>query len=679
MKRSALFSILSVFVTAIPGFGANWYETSFYLLHEDHHTSDRYEVGRDASLEETSRLVGLSQPDVIQIHAKGNPGWTTYPTEIGHTPPKLARDVLGVWRDVARRDGYHFSVYYNIGRDGVIMKRRPEWNRSRADGGEWDRAICYHSGVAEGYLWPMVREIIERYHPDGFWFDGSCFTVRVCYCDQCRDRFRREHGLAPPKSPEEPGWAAYHEMQRQIYREFIHDTAAMIHEMDPECLVAFNWAYSLRMPDKPDEGIAYLTGDIGNRVEGLSAEAHWYDSLDVPFDLMTQVNTLDEEPEPKPGEPAVRMAPKPAEQIEQEMAIIIANGGRYFAWDSPTPQSGILPERLEFLGKVVAPFLRARQPWCLGSKRVPDVSLLHSAAAHYAATETATTSFTKRDNRIDGAAEALPRLHLNYEMVPDWRLEAQDVRSRLLIVEHPKRLKRETVDALIEYVRGGGRLLMTGMGIGLDKRLEEVFGVAGVTGPGGPEPLVFPHGDSSIPFDHWLFRLELSTATRLVGVRDAAGQTHPVLTENRFGQGTAYYAALPLLAQHGKRVVPKPLLETVFDRASPRAERLLSTDAPDSVEVVLREKDGQYIVHLVNMHPGHREMIEGGRRRYPKITNIPPLPECRVWVRLPARPTTVQLQPEGVPLEGWSFAEGRLEATVPGGGIHEMVVVDLPR
>ena len=59
----------------------NWYTESFWLLHEDHHTSGTHEVGRDADLEETSRLVGLVKPDMIQIHAKGNPGWTTYPTK----------------------------------------------------------------------------------------------------------------------------------------------------------------------------------------------------------------------------------------------------------------------------------------------------------------------------------------------------------------------------------------------------------------------------------------------------------------------------------------------------------------------------------------------------------------------------------------------------------------------
>ena len=100
----------------------NWYTRSFYLLHEDHHTQDVHEVGRDAAADETARLINLSRPDVIQIHAKGNPGWTTYPSQIGFTPHLLRRDVLDVWRKIADENGYPFSVYYNIGRDGEIMR-----------------------------------------------------------------------------------------------------------------------------------------------------------------------------------------------------------------------------------------------------------------------------------------------------------------------------------------------------------------------------------------------------------------------------------------------------------------------------------------------------------------------------------------------------------------------------
>ena len=62
-----------------------WYARSFFLLHLDHHTNDKMEVGRDADPAETARLINLIKPDVIQIHAKGNPGWTTYPSQVGHT------------------------------------------------------------------------------------------------------------------------------------------------------------------------------------------------------------------------------------------------------------------------------------------------------------------------------------------------------------------------------------------------------------------------------------------------------------------------------------------------------------------------------------------------------------------------------------------------------------------
>ena len=209
----------------------NGYERSFYLLHLDHHTGPGQEAGRDADPDETARLIALSKPDLIQIHAKGNPGWTTYPTRIGQTPPKLARDVMEVWRGVALRNG-------------EIMARRPEWNRVRADGSPCERALCDHSGVAEACGWPMVDEILGRYRPDGFWFDGSCFTVSVCYCPKCRERFLREANADPPLPSGAPEWAAYKEMQRRICREFVAETVRRIKSRNPQCLVAVNWAFS---------------------------------------------------------------------------------------------------------------------------------------------------------------------------------------------------------------------------------------------------------------------------------------------------------------------------------------------------------------------------------------------------------------------------------------------------
>ncbi len=652
----------------------NWYERSFYLLHEDHHTRGEWEVGRDADPAQTARLINLSTPDVIQIHAKGNPGWTTYPSKVGHTPPKLRRDVLAVWRDIADRHGYPFSIYFNLGRDGQIMEHRPEWNRSAFDGREIDRALCYHSGVAEGYLWPMIREVMGKYQPQGWWLDGSCFTVRLCYCDKCRARFAKETGMKPPAGPTDMGWEQYHEMQRQIYREHVHQTAQLVHEINPDCLVAVNWAYSLRMPEKPDPGLAYLTGDIGNRVEGLSAEAHWYDGTGMPFDLMTQLNTMHSTGENK--KPS--FGPKPPVQLQQEMAIIVANGGRFWIWDNPTPESGLVPDRHEFLAEHVAPWLRARQTWCLGTRRLADVSLLNSATDHYAITDAAGTAcFNRRNNRIEGAAALLPKLHLNYEMIGDWRLWEQDVESSVLIVEHSKRLSQRDVESIVTFTKNGGTVLLTGMAVvhGRARPLAHLCGITDVKGPDGSERLRARTGSRQLAFDHWLFRFERTSAATLITAGDSRGLKRPLLVRNRFGRGTAYYFATPLLTSHGSNAVPIELIRSVLDEVLPEKQRDVTTDAPDTVEIVLREKAGAKIVHLVNMAAGKREIVSAGRR-YVKITSLPPVPACRLSVRFANRPARVTLQPQGKPLDDWRYVNSRIEFGVPSFAVHQMIVIE---
>ncbi len=379
-------------------------------------------------------------------------------------------------------------------------------------------------------------------------------------------------------------------MQRQIYREFIEQTAAMIHELDPRCLVAVNWAYSLRMPEKPAAGVDYVTGDIGNRVEGLSAEAHWYDGLGLPFDLMTQLNT--QYPGDVEGGSPERLSfgPKPPVQIQQEMAIIVANGGRFWIWDNPTPESGLIASRHEYLARHVAPWLKERKAWCLGTRRLPDVSLLNASTAHYAVTDAAgTVCFNRRDNRIDGAATTLPRQHLNYEMVGDWRLHEQDIRSPVLIVEHPKRLTSEDVDALVAYVRDGGTLLLAGMGLQRENdALHEVFGIAAVVGPKQAERLIVTRDARELAFEHHLFRPDLAGAETVIPVVDARGDQQPLLVRHRFGEGVAYYFATPLLSEHGKNLIPDLLMRAVLEEVLPTSKRLVTTDAPESVEIVLR-------------------------------------------------------------------------------------------
>jgi len=670
---AGLITVVLLSVTLAPGQAekSHWYSKSFYLLHEDYHTGAAAEVGRDANPAEVERLINLSRPDSIQIHAKGNPGWTTYPSKIGHVPPKIARDVLGIWRDIARRNGYHWSIYYNIGRDGEIMKRHPEWNRSKQDGSEVERALCYHSGVAEKYLWPMLREITAGYEPDGFWFDGSVFTIEACYCDACRKRFKNETGMDLPAAPSQPGWAEFLAMQRQIYREFVHRTCKVVHSLRPDCLITFNWACSVRMPEKPDPGIAYLTGDIANKVEDLSVEAHWCDSVGIPFELMTTGYTF---VQTSGGQ--VKKIPKPKPQIEQEMAIIAANGGRFNLWDTPTATGGLDPALFESYGKVVSPFLRARQSWCLGSKRLPDVSMLHSAAPHYSLGVLTRQAFNKADNRLEGAAELLSRLHLNYELVGDWRLHDRDVRAPLLIVEHPTTLTGQTVSDLVRLIEAGGNVLLTGTGIEVDKRMLPVFGLSEASSIQKPEALAAKTKDRNDRFERPLSRVKTDEAKTLLSVTDTEGKKWPLLTAHSCGKGMAYYLSVPLLTRLGKQQPPLDLVDDVLATLLPPDQRRVTTDAPEHVEIVLREKDGNLVLHMVNMAEGER-MYAPKLRSYQPVTirRLPPVPPCGVTLRVPRKPQAVFVQPGNIKIGDWRYVNGRVELRAPPFDVHQMIVV----
>lgn len=652
--------------------GDGWYDRAFYLLHLDHHTTDKQAVGAGADPAETDRLIALSKPDVIQIHAKGNPGWTTYPTMVGHAPPRLARDVLAVWREIARRRGYAWSIYYNFGRDGVIMRERPEWNRVDAGGRLRENALCYHTGVAEGYLWPMIEEEMERYGPDAFWFDGSCFTVATCYCARCRERFRRETGLDAPKGPGDNGWDEFKEMHRQIYREVVRETFARIRRRDPKCRVTFNWAYGLHMAEEPPEFVDHLTGDTGNSVDRLSAEAHWYDSQPRPFDLMTTGHYV--------GESGT--LPKPAGQIEQEMAIIVANGGRYHLWDNPTPESGLVAERHEFFGRVVAPFLRARQPWCLGTRRVPAVSVLHTSTHHYAATRNSASCFPNGSAvsmTLRGASEALVRAHADYELISRERLLRGAIGSGVLIVEDLVAAKADEVGALGKFVEKGGTLVLTGGGL----RIAGLAELAGVTSaeamPAGSLWVAKAEGGDlpmGIPLWRAAPRKDMGATTLMAA--QAGADSLALVTRRVVGGGTVVGIAAPVLSLPDPKGEPSPGLEPfrawLLGLIAPSATRPFTTDAPPGVEMVLRRREGQSILHLVNRAEGKREKFPGKHVHW-KIAEIPEAPECRISLRLASRPSAVVAQPGGMDIKGWEFEGGELRFRCPGFAIHQMVVV----
>jgi hypothetical protein len=369
--------------------------------------------------------------------------------------------------------------------------------------------------------------------------------------------------------------------------------------------------------------------------------------------------------------------------MEQEMAIIIANGGRFHAWDAPTPGSGLTAERMEFAGKVVAPFLRARQAWCLGSTRVPMVSLLFTSTHFYTETRESPVCFPnggRVSRSLRGASDALWQAHLDYEVVSRERLLAQDIKTTCLVAENLAAIKSDEVAALRIWVEKGGKLVLTGAAL-KEPALAELAGVR------VPQNAVMETVAFQIEIETKRIELNLSLlpvelpadakAERMLAAQCARG-TQPLIWLRKAGDGVVLSCAAPLfsLPKPGEPILASQRLlqRWLLDVAVPANQRRFTTSAPATVETVLRRKDRAWVLHLVNR-------AEGARKRFPskhpqwEITAIPPVPECRMSLVLPEKPAVVMLQPQGLELQGWGYERGRLELVVPGFSMHQMVVI----
>ena len=129
------------------------------------------------------------------------------------------KDYFGIWNEAARQANLAVIARMDIScttRD--IYDRHPDWYCMDKEGNpilsQERYAACVNGGYYHEFIPQVFREIIESYHPDGFadnsWAGPGMKTI--CYCENCRRRFREDTGCNLPDGPD---W------EDSIYRKWI--------------------------------------------------------------------------------------------------------------------------------------------------------------------------------------------------------------------------------------------------------------------------------------------------------------------------------------------------------------------------------------------------------------------------------------------------------------------------
>jgi Hypothetical glycosyl hydrolase 6 len=660
---------------------SNWHKDVFFGLHFDLHAGEHdTDLGAETTYRHIRAELEKVGVDWVQYDCKGHPGYTGYPTKVGTPSPGIVKDALKIWSEVAHDMGIPIVVHYSGTWDGVQWKLHPDWSRRRADGslvgGEgWNPyALAADCPYDEQIIIPQLTEVIDWYDIDGCWVDGECWAAAPDWSAWSTDLFTKETGITDiPHKPEDPHWAEFMAFNRRRFEAHIQRYADALHARKPAFTICSNWAYTARMPDEVSVPVDYLSGDFtwAFGLDNATLEAKFMDSRGLPWDLMAWGFTTS-------GSMAkARWTTKSFAHLAAEGALVAANGGAFQIYDTPVRNGRVVNWHMDVFAEV-GKFMRARQPICQGTTSAAHVALLHSESHFYANNHPENTVSIYNEGvpvrTLTGALALLLDNHYHADVMNEETLLRRIDQYPVVVVAEQTHLPQALKDALLAWVKRGGKLLLTGSHIVADYGGD----VLGVTAEGEPgEEVVFVPADGeavnvSGSWQHVKTAGARALAPLLKTQEVKRGVTgFPSATIKKVGRGSIAAIYGPVSTVYGDYRYPR-----IRSFAGNVLKALTGTmpveiDAPAYVQLTVRQRDNQLIVHLLNTASENPLAPVN-----PYVEAVPTVGPINVRVQCPARPKVVTLAPDNTGLT-WKWSKGLLTATIEALHIHSALVIDL--
>lgn len=429
---------------------------SFLGIHFDFHAgADCNQVGQRTTPEMVELVIDKVRPDYIQIDCKGHPGYSSYPTKVGNPAPGFVGDPLRVWRDTTRRRGVALFMHYSGVWDRHAVSTHPEWAARRADGKPDEHATSVFGPYVDTLMIPQLRDLAGEYGVDGVWVDGDCWGAAVDYGDVPVRAFREQIGAeAAPRKPADPFWNEWLAFHREGYRRYLRHYVDELKASHPDFQVISNWAFSDHMPEPVSAGVAALSGDFApdNSLNSARFAGRCLENQGLPWDLMSWSFSRKTRKQ------------KPAVQLMQEAAVVLAMGGGYQAYFKQDRDGAIRPAEMDTMAEV-ARFCRQRQALCHRSVAVPQVALLYSTAGHYRSSPR--LFHPSGGDGVDVLRKALAALLENQyavQVVSEHHLAGKMPQWPLIVVPGWGYLEAAFREELAAYAKSGGGLLLIGQG-----------------------------------------------------------------------------------------------------------------------------------------------------------------------------------------------------------------------
>jgi hypothetical protein len=561
------------------------------------------------------------------------------------------RDYLAAYLEKSRKAGFRTIVYFNVHAvKPEFGADQPEWRQVRSDGTPIDGIYGVETSFCVNSPWrDWVRDVcldLCRYPIDGIFFDGPCLFAGCCYCPHCQKLYQESFGKEiPPKEAGRPETRDLARFQAESLRRFLEHSNSAIKSVRPDMLLYCNAG--------PREEPYYLIGR-NNRVliqsqdvlaaEGgfvygeLSGQPVWRVGSNAKY-YQTQAA----------GKPTlVFMSPshgpwisanlsEPELQLAFSQAPIHGSGIWFSAFHWFRDQTAFQKIAGDFK------FFSDHRDVYFGTRSRARTAVVWPADAlnFYKSPADSPEARQNREptgdihDEFSGFYDALIKSRVPCDILDEESLRREDIgRYSLLVLPNAACTGKDADGRLVEYVRGGGRIIASfetslcdesGRRRG-DFGLADLFGVRLLRSPVKPYPHFYFYKREDWPEIFSGIQAELlpaplvSCEIALNGAREISPfsikfkgwdgseilpSEFPAVTANQYGKGQAVYLAGPFGEHNWKYKQPeiRVLLKNLFLWLSPPAIAL--ENAPETIEVVHRvTADGREVVTLINYSGG---------------------------------------------------------------------------
>ena len=155
-------------------------------------------------------------------------------TEVLETKENIAKSIISD----AHNLGLKIIAYYRHMEDDYLANKYPDWvckdhfgNKQRTKRG---LRLCFNSpfrNIVKGRLIELAQMGI-----DGFYFDEDHMPRNGCWCDYCKEKFKKEYNMNPPEKPDPQNiiWARYYvEFNNRTIEEAFIEWKRAVKQINP--------------------------------------------------------------------------------------------------------------------------------------------------------------------------------------------------------------------------------------------------------------------------------------------------------------------------------------------------------------------------------------------------------------------------------------------------------------